>query len=194
MIRKSTWIIVLLFVALLGATILWQRSQKEKAADATPTAKADTRLLFDLSDKIAFLRLERVGDRQVELQLDAQGAWQLTWPEGMQVDTNALDPVLAQLAALSVVSTLDQPPALDVLGLDKPAYRLLIKLADGKQALANVGKETPTGSGYYVLSGDRQIVVVDKAGLDGVLKLIDTPPVMLTPVGTETGLPVTATP
>jgi hypothetical protein len=193
MIRKSTWIIVLVFIALVGATILWQRSQKEKTPEATPTTA--TRLyLFDLPEKIVFMRLDRVGDRQLELQRDAQDNWQMTSPAGMQVDNNALDPALSQLAVLQVLSTLEQPPALDVLGLDKPAYRLLIKMADGSQALANVGKETPTGSGYYVLSGDRQIVVVDKTGMDAILQMVDTPPVLLVPQSTEMNLPVLPTP
>jgi len=177
---------VLIFIAALGGTILWQRSQNDKTpAESTPTAATTRLYLFDSPDKIVFLRLDRVGDRPVELQRDAADHWEMTWPVGMAVDNVALEPVLSQLSVVQVLSTLEQPPAMDVLGLDTPAYRLLVKTADGSQALVSLGKETPTGSGYYALSGDRKIVVVDKNDMDAILKMIDTPPVLLTPEGTD---------
>lgn len=194
MIRKSTWAIVLIFAALLAVTIFWQRSQEQKEAEATPTATLARRYLFDLADQIVFVRLERVNDRVLELKQDSGGQWQFVWPAGMQVDRNALDPALTQLAVLYVLDDLEQPPALDVLGLDQPSYRLLVGLADGSQAVANVGKETPTSSGYYVLDGSRKIYVVDKINLDEILNLIDNPPVLLTPLVTEAELQLTPTP
>jgi hypothetical protein len=94
---------------------------------------------------------------------------------------------VGQLASLYTVSRLMEIPQMSAMGLEPPAYRLLVITTDGKQSVVSVGSMTPTQSGYYVLSSDRNVYIVSKAALDPVLQLIDTPPVMPTPSPTEPG-------
>jgi len=183
MIRKPTWIILLIFAVLLAAVLLWQRSQDQKAAEATPTpaVAAEKQYLFDIEGEIASLRIERVGDKSIELVRDENGEWTLVGSPDPAIDSAALDSLAGQLAVLPLVSTLQSIPEMEALGLDPPAYRILVVLRNGSQLVASVGKATPTGSGYYVLTNDRRIYVANEFSLQSLLDLIDNPPYLPTP-------------
>lgn len=203
MIRKTTWIVLAFFVVVLAAALIWQRNQQQ-AAEATPTENGATQNLFAIDDQITAVRLERVGDRVVELKRNDQGEWTIAWPEGLEADSASLDGTLGQLASMTILSALEEAPALEDMGLTSPVYRVLITLKNGKQIYASIGKETPTGSGYYVQGSDRRLSIVSKFSLDSVLGLIDNLPLKPTPTaavetpsgdggGQETATPV-ATP
>ena len=184
MIRKTTWIIVLIFAVLLAAVFLWQRSQDEKAAEATPDVSeiaAGDQYLFNVEGEIAGLRIEHVSDKAVGLAKDETGQWMLTGASPSPLDSAAMDSVMGDLAMLSVVSTLQNPPQLEDLGLNPPSYRILVTLRNGDQLIASVGKVTPTGSGLYVLSGDRRVLIVSEYSLQSILDLVDNPPYPPTP-------------
>lgn len=184
MIRKTTWIIVLIFAVLLAAVFFWQRSQDEKAAEATPDgseAAAGDQYLFDVKGEVAGLRIEHVSDKAVDLAKDETGQWTLTGVSPSPLDSAAMDSVIGDLAVLSVVSSLQNPPPLEDLGLNPPSYRILVTLRDGDQLIASVGKVTPTGSGLYVLSGDRRVLIVSEYSLQSLLDLVDNPPYPPTP-------------
>lgn len=180
--RRTTGIVVTVFIALL-VVLFWQRARERESAQATPTPGQE--FLFDLDANITGLRVERVGEEFVELTLDQEGLWKLTWPEGEETDVVAVESAIAQLPTLSVLSALEeQRPELKAVGLAKPVYKILILLGDGNQIVAYIGDETPTGAGYYVLISGRPLYVVNKSSLDSVLKLVDTPPIKPTPTPT----------
>ena len=184
MIRKTTWIIVLIFAVLLAAVFLWQRSQDEKAAEATPDgseAAVGDQYLFNVEGEVAGLRIEHVSDKAVDLAKDETGQWTLTGASPSPLDSAAMDSVISDLAVLSVVSRLQNPPQLEDLGLNPPSYRILVTLRNGDQLIASVGKITPTGSGLYVLSGDRWVLIVSEYSLQSILDLVDNPPYPPTP-------------
>jgi hypothetical protein len=192
MIRKSTWIVVLIFAVLLAAVLLWQRSQDQKAAQATPTAleAAERQYLFDLAGEVSSLRVERVGEKSIELQRDGSGQWTLAGSPDTAIDTAAMDGIVGQIAALPLVSTLQNIPELQDLGLDPPSYRILVVMQDGSQSVASVGKATPTGSGFYVLTSDRGVYIANEFSLQPLLDLVDNPPLLIAPYP----LPVELTP
>jgi hypothetical protein len=183
MIRKSTWVVVFIFAVLLAAVLLWQRSQDQKAAQATPTAveAVERMYLFDIGGEVASLRVEHVGEKSIELQRDASGQWSLAGSTDSAIDSAAMDGIVGQLAALPLVSTLQNIPALQDLGLEPPSYRILVILQDGSQEVASVGKATPTGSGYYVLTSDRGVYIANEFSLQSILDLVDNPPYQATP-------------
>lgn len=183
MIRKPTWIVLLIFAVLLAAVLLWQRSQDQKSAEATPTAAeaAERQYLFDIEGEIASLRIERVGEKSVELVRGQDGEWTLIGSPDLALDSAALDSLAGQLAALPLVSTLQNIPEMEALGLNPPSYRILVVLQNGSQLVAAVGKATPTGSGYYVLSSDRRVYIANEFSLQSLLDLVDNPPYMPTP-------------
>ena len=179
MIRRSTLFILVIFAALVAVAVFWQRSQEEKEASATPTETTQFLLRFDAN--IDRLRLERAAGGLVELGRDEGGIWKLLFPAGQETDVGAAESAVTQLLALPVISTLAEGPTLQDAGLATPTYRLSIDLDDGSQVVMNVGKATPTGSGYYVLVSGQGLSIVSKYSLDPFLKLVESPPIKPTP-------------
>lgn len=179
MIRRSTLVLLVIFVALVAGTIFWQRSQVNKAAAET-TATPGSQLLFHFKGNIAGLRLERTSGGLLELGRDAQGAWQLVYPKADGTDVAAVEGAVSQLISTPVLSTLEEGPSMEAAGLATPVYRLLINLDDGSQTVMNIGNVTPTGTGYYVLVSQQGISIVSKVSLEPILKLLDNPPIMPT--------------
>jgi len=179
MIRRSTLVLLVIFAALVAGALFWQRSQDKKEANQA-TATPGSQLLFHIKGNITGLRLERTSGGVLELERDAQGAWQLIYPKVEETDSASVDAAVSQLIALPVVSTLEEGPTMEAAGLAIPAYRLLINIDDGSQVVMNVGNATPTGSGYYVLVSQQSISIVSTYSLEPFLKLLDNPPVKLT--------------
>jgi hypothetical protein len=180
MIRKSTWIILAVFVLALAGAWLWQRNQAQKEAQATPQVSSPG-YLFDFGEAtLTGLRLERVGGQAIELKRGEDGAWTAVWPaQSAPLDSQALDGNLGQLAALSTLTKLEKAPNLADMGLEPPAYRMLVILSDGRQLRAAIGKATPTGSGYYVQADNQGLYVANQNSLDPILGLVDTLPLLL---------------
>lgn len=191
MIRKTTWIVLALFVLLLAATFGWQRWQEQKMLEESETEalSADLDTLFTIDEKIEAVRLERVGEKMLEMKRGEDDVWVITWPLGFEADSPSIEGRLSGLMALTVITSLDEAPPLEAMGLDRPRYRLLVTLESGKQLYASVGKETPTGDGYYVLTSERRLVVVSKFSLDNLMGLIDRPPLKPTPTAQSTETP-----
>ena len=180
MIRRSTWIFLGIFAVLVAAAFIWQRYAKKEPTEATPTTGQD--ILLNLESPITSLRIEGVETQIVELVRDEQDQLKLSIPEGEETDTEAVDSAIGQLSTLSVLSSFEQAPDLGAIGLVVPLYRISIKLENGQQIVLNVGKLTPTGSGYYVQKDDGEgVYVVSKYSLDSLLDLAKNPPVKPTP-------------
>jgi hypothetical protein len=178
MLRRSTWIILGLFLLLLAGVYWQQRQQASATPGVTPTAASEV-FLFPDSASINSLRVEHVGSQTIEAARNPQGKWQLSWPQAPATDSGALDTAVTQLGQLTPLSLMTTPPTLQAAGLDKPTYRLLAGYTDGRQVILNVGKPSPVGGSYYVLVTGKGVFVVSSYGLDPVLNLADNPPVAL---------------
>jgi hypothetical protein len=177
MIRRSTWDVLLVFAILLAVAFLWQRSQDQKSSEATPTvAEASERqFLFDIAGEVASLRIEHVGEKTIELVKDENGQWIVAGSPASVIDSASVEAVVGQLSTLPLVSSLQNIPQLQDLGLEPPSYRILVIQKDGKQLVASVGDATPTGSGYYVLASDRRVYIANEFSLQTILDLVDKP-------------------
>jgi hypothetical protein len=190
MIRRSTLVLLVVFIALAAGVIFWQRAQDKKGTPEA-TATPGSQLLFHFKGNISGLRLERSSGGVLELGRDAQGAWTLIYPKAEATDVAAVEGAVSQLISTPVISTLEEGPSMEEAGLATPAYRLLINLDDGSQVIVNVGNETPTSSGYYVLASGQGMSIVSKFSLEPILKLLDNPPVKLpdTPTPSDQNMP-----
>jgi len=179
MIRRTTWVVLVIFAALVAVLVFWQRSKENEPAEPTSTPAQAS--LFDLNADINYLRLEKVGGAVVEMKRGEDAIWVLTWPLTENTDVGAIQNAVTQILSLRIIATLNTNPGLETIGLAPPLYRILIGLDDGSQMTINVGNSTPTGSGYYVSVSGRPLYIVNKSGLDSVLKLIESPPILPTP-------------
>jgi hypothetical protein len=181
MIKRTTWIVVAVFLAVLGAAVYIQRqplAPETALTEAAPTAAAPLANLLPVTmSEISGLRLEETatGDA-VELRLDEQGAWQLLEPPEGPADASEVESFLSTLTNLRVQTSLEAAPDLSVFGLAAPAYRLSVETAGGETLTVLVGDQTPTASGYYVRVDGNLPQVVNKFSLDSFLRILAEPP------------------
>ena len=173
MIRRSTWILVVVFVILVAVALFWERSGNQ--VEVTPTATPRISLL-DLNVS-SVTRLEILDNQGASLALskDDAGNWIIEVPLG-EIDTTVdLSSKIENFIAVSALSVLEAPPPADASGLAEPEYTITLSLSSSDQKMLVVGNETVTGSGYYVQVSNK-VFVVDKLTIDNLVNLLQNPP------------------
>jgi hypothetical protein len=194
MVRRNTWIVLVLLAALIGFSFYLRQDKAKQTAAATPTFGPTP--LFDSSQgSPTDIRIEDSSGAAVQIARDQSGKWVLKAPTEADANQASAEAAATQVGALHVLASVDL--GLDVIGLDKPSYTVTISYTGGKTHTLLVGSETPIQNGYYVQLDGGQKQVVDKAGIDALVGLLDKPPYLatLTPVAsiTTTVAPVTPT-
>jgi hypothetical protein len=180
MIRRSTWILLGAFLVLGAGAILWQRSQEQSAAEATPSPGAN--LLLEAEGKaITGLRISAIAGGLVEIEKDAGGAWALVNLPAEIADGAMIESVISEIEGMRVLSQIDSPPSMDVIGLDPPAYRLTIVYDDGSKEEVLIGAETTTQSGYYATQAGSPVVVLNAFNVENILKILTDLPIVRSP-------------
>jgi Domain of unknown function (DUF4340) len=180
MIRRSTLILLGIFLILVLVAFFIQRSQDREGNEATPTPGVT--LLIDTGGKtITGMRITASDGDLLELIKDAGGGWELVNLPDEAADETRIESAISNIEGLRVLSELESPPDLDVIALDPAAYSLTITLDDGSEIEAFIGAETPTQSGYYARQNGDKVVVVNGFNIDSLLELLSEPPILKTP-------------
>jgi hypothetical protein len=180
MIRRTTWIILGVFVVLLGLAWYLQRNKP-----ATPGRQ----YLFDIQESnIKKLEIVNNQGQRVLLGRDAKGVWSLEDPKADATDVAQAESAVTQLVTLSVVNTMTATPQPEASGLNSPTDVITLTMNSGPLQIAYIGKTTPIQNGYYAQLGkDGPVMVVNTSGLDAFLRILDSPPILGT--ATPTGQP-----
>ena len=193
MVRRNTWIVLIVLVALIGFSYYVGQSKVKQAAAATPTS-GPTALLDPSLGSPTDIRIEDASGDAVEIARNQSGKWVLKAPTAADANQASAEAAATQVGALKILSSVDLGP--DVIGLDKPSYTITLTYGSEKTHTLLVGSETPIQNGYYVQLDGGQKKVVDKAGMDALTGLLTKPPYLatLTPVPSDTPTIVPATP
>lgn len=190
--RRSTIVFVLLFVVAAG--VYYFLSNREEPADITLTLEPEdvVTYLFSADEGVpAGIRIESKDGAMVEVARDADNAWALIQPFEAAANSGSVEAAASQITTMRVLDTLPDVD-LDVVGLKNPEYELTVKFA-GVERNVSIGVITPTGTGYYALNQDGEVVIVSASAVDGLLNLLNNPPYLETPTpsptATETPLP-----
>lgn len=199
MIRRSTWILLALFIFVLAVAWGFQRYKTSQAAKVTPTTTSTEQLLQVQENTIVSLRVENDQGKAVVLGRNAEGLWTITEPQGGgQTDTAQAESAVTQLVSLQTQFSLGMPDNLAEYGLLKPAYTITLTLNGGEKHVILVGAEAPAVSGYYIQLDGSAPKVVNKSSLDPVLQMIGKPPYQATetptPLPGASGTPGVGTP
>jgi hypothetical protein len=178
MIRRGTWIALAVLLALVGLAFLLRDRQSKTVESATPTEGLSP-LFDDQIGEPSLIRIESSAGQAVELDRNADGTWVLRVPEAAAADQAAAQAAATQIGALRILSTVSLSP--EVIGLDAPAYKLILKFQDGSTHSLLIGSVTPITDGYYAQLDDGPFQVVDKYGLDVLIDLVGAPPYLATP-------------
>jgi hypothetical protein len=192
MVRRSTWILLILFAVLVGFAWLFQRYQTNKAGNAA-TATPTTSLvkLYDLTNfKVNDINITDNAGTKIDLyQLPGSSNWAITNVPVEKADSTKIGSISAELFSLKTQESLTQSPPLDSIGLATPAFTITMTTTDGAQLITYVGTQTAIGTGYYARVDSGSVVIVDKVAMDDILSLLKNPPMLptATPVVTPTG-------
>jgi hypothetical protein len=175
MIRKSTYTLLIILLILAAVVVFLQRTPALNAkSDSLPTS-TDSPMLMDLGNKAitAFAMSDDQG-HVLKSFLDKQNNWFIEQPIGCQYSSDSLSSSLSLIQTLKVLVSLETPPALSDVGLNKPTYTLALTFNDGSTQTLKVGSVVPTGTGYYVQVNNDSVVVISQYSVDSLFGLVST--------------------
>jgi hypothetical protein len=188
MIRRSTWIVLVIFLLLLGAMIISQRMEanpEEDQVDFTtlPTQKP-VEYLLDLpeSEIIVGILIRDADGNEVDIQRKNESAsWEMISPTG-EADSILIDQNISQVGSIQINSTLDPNLDLGSVGLDAPAFTIRLTLESGRRITIYIGDVTISGSGFYARKPGGAPLVVGKYAVDQIVNLLTMPPIIPTSI------------
>jgi hypothetical protein len=196
MIRKQTWIVLIVLAVVIGVYIYLDKNDiKIGKQDATPTPATEISYLFSAQEgNASSIEIASQTGEVVQVKRGDNG-WMIEKPVVAEADQGLVEAAATQVSALRILNNVEIDPQL--VGLNTPAYKVTVSFTGGKEHSFSVGDQTPTGSGYYVQTEDGKTVIVSLNGIDALLKLLQSPPYLatptLTPEPSATPLPPTAT-
>lgn len=186
MVRTSTWIALVVLLALVGFSFYLRDRQAKELAAATPTEGMAH--LFDVDQgEPTLVRVEGPAGEVVEFSRDSGGQWVLNEPEDAQADQAAAEASATQVGSLRVLSTVNLTA--DIIGLERPQYTIRLSFGEAEEQILRIGSLTPIKDGYYTQLDEGPFQVVDKFGLDALIGLLTAPPYMETPTPPPSATP-----
>jgi len=171
MIRRSTWILLGVFLLLLAGTIYLSRTGNLSVLpEETPVPTKSPVFSLD-TGQITALKIEKPGSQVVQIDQSADASWMVTLPPGSPVSTEQVDTAVGTVNTWTVQNELSVPPPMDAMGLATPAYVITFTSDTGQTRFVNVGNLTPTSSGYYIQVDGGPPVVVSKTSIDPFIQL-----------------------
>jgi len=165
-------LIAAVVLAVLVGVLYWSNRHKADQDLAVKTSPdAPPKILTLNQPDITRLSIEHKDQPQVDLSRDDSGGWQITAPQPLAADQEAVSSLLSTLSSLKSDRLLeDKAPDLSSYGLSAPALQVEVAVKGNKTQKLLVGDQTPSGSDYYVmLAGDPRLFTLasyDKTRLD----------------------------
>ncbi len=185
MVRRPTVVLLIVFVVVLGAGFfLTKTSVGEKLMTTeTPTPTVLPKLVSWPVDQAVKIDVKSSQNGEFLLQKAASGNWEIA---GLiqPVDNGKVGEMVSALATLDNIGSMPASTTLDSVGLQSPAYTLVMTASSGDNETLQIGNATPTGTGYYVRLGQGDIVLVQKSSLDEVINLLSVEQLAVQPTGT----------
>jgi hypothetical protein len=198
MIRRTTWVVLGIFLLLLLAVLVWPKiTEKYIPVEPTPTTAIQLPVLDVGNREIIGIKISNHAGAEISFERESpNAAWLVLGQPAESADQEQIENVSIRLSYLMIDRLLPTEPPLDALGLVPPAYTILVTLDNGKQVKLFMGNLVPTGGGYYIKVDDSPAAVVNQADLDVITSNLSNPPLFptstpqltltLTPTITET--------
>lgn len=194
MLQRNTVILLVLFAIVLAVAVLIQRQEPEDTPEGSLPTPVPSRFLLELDpNQVDSLRVSGASGEAVAFE-KKNDLWLAVEPPAPaeNVDQTQLTSTISQLSAIRVLNELENPPALDAIGLDVPDYAITFSMPEEGEQKIEIGDESPVGNGYYIRLNRGSPKLVDKFVLDRFIAFLETPPIIPTPTITPT-LSITST-
>jgi hypothetical protein len=196
MIRKPTWILLAVFIVLIGVALYLQKNPIKSGAELTPSPTPSVSILKDwTTNDIVQIDYQDSQGAIIQLKQVKQGQWSLL-PDDQPVDLGKVEEIRTQLLDTQVMTTMDGNYDLASIGVDKPVETITLTNTNGKKAAIQIGNKTPIATGYYIRINQNPPVVVNNYAIEGVIDLLKKANILgHTPTPEQTpSLDVTPTP
>jgi hypothetical protein len=150
-VKRSTWILLAIVLALAAVIVFWERKQP-----STDEAAQKKEKLAGLA-AAGVTSLARAGQDPLTLVKDDNDRWKLTAPVEDSADRYAVEGFLGRLAELKVIRWVDAPSNLEELGLQPP--KAVWKIQGPSPLTLDVGGEAALKEGLYLRAAGRVALV-----------------------------------
>lgn len=187
MIRRSTWIVLIVFLALLAFLLYWQNRpdfvvEEPTASEPDPVPRES---IFEIPEGLDVIaaRVESSDSGLVVMEYDSDtGTWVLVDPPRDGADSQRIQGLIDQVVALRASNALETVPSLEVIGLENPLYEIQFSLSNEQIHTLYIGDATITGNNYYVRVDEGAPQIVGKFAIDNLVSVIDDLPILPTPM------------
>jgi hypothetical protein len=156
---KSTGLLIAAaLLAVLTGVLYWSNhhTPDDTKSSATPAAAK----LLSLKDAdVNKIEIDKKGSEPVDLMKSGDGKWEITAPQKLSADQDAITSVISSLSGLNSERVVeDHAIDLKQYGLADPSVKIDVATKDGKSQKLLLGDDTPTGNGVYAaVSGDPRV-------------------------------------
>ncbi|HEY9077083.1 MAG TPA: DUF4340 domain-containing protein [Anaerolineaceae bacterium] len=172
MIRRSTWILLIVFFIALGVLIYLERNPLS-TGEKTPTTTPAPVLLNDWKfEDVISLQYKNNKGISFTLSKQADKTWKYIAERELPANENIVRSTISSILGLNVAASLPLNFQLDTVGLVMPASTIMLTDTQNRQATIQIGNMTPTENGYYLKVNNAPPVVVNKYALDEVFTLL----------------------
>jgi Domain of unknown function (DUF4340) len=188
MIRRSTWILLAVFIVGVGL-LFYLDKYPISNANVTPTATLLPPLFGNVTaDKLVMIEIQSNTGSVLQLKLNPDKTWGFTNIEEKIPDQGKVQELLFSITGLTVTEGFTNSLSLDSVGLATPANTITLQDSTGNQEVLRIGAATAIGSGYYVQLNKNNPVIIDKSTLDNLIGLFsEANLVMATPTVVNAG-------
>ena len=148
-------------LAALTGVLYWSDHHKTAESPATPAEAPPPKILTLKDADISKIEIKKKGAEEVVLAKNDAGKWQITAPQTLSADQDAVSSIVSTLSSLGSERLVDDKAGdLKQYGLIEPALEVDIATKDKPQKLL-IGDDTPTGNGAFaMLAGDPRVFTV----------------------------------
>ncbi len=172
MIRKPTWILLIIFCFAIGIAIFMENNPGLTSGIKTPTATVFPNLLVDIiPEKVVSIEFSPTNGEKINLSRNTDNAWSIT-SHNKLADSGKVEQLLTNLAELKIFSVIDSSLSKESVGLSKNPALIKITFREGNNYTIKIGNITTTDSGYYIQVDQGNLVVISKYGVNSVLDLL----------------------
>jgi hypothetical protein len=155
-------IIAVVVLLALGGLLYWSNHHKPAETTAASSSTASPTILKFDSASVAEVSLAQKGVPPVALSRENGDRWQITSPQALPADQDAVSGLLGSLSDLNADRVVeDKASDLKAYGLGDPSVTFDITSKDHKERKLLLGDDTPAGSDVYaMLVGDPRVFTI----------------------------------
>ena len=161
--KINSLLVAAIVLATLSGVLYWSNHKKTSASDVKVSADMPPNILTIPQADITKVEIKKKDGDEVALAKDDAGKWQITAPQVLRADQNAVSSVLSTVSSLSSERLIDAKASdLSEYGLAQPAVEVDITEKNNKTQKLLIGDSTPTGNAAYVaLGGDPRVFTLE---------------------------------